>query len=150
IDLGPLKAQSGTTPTSVTVALRLSKLAEAENLLTSLHTPGDPQFHQFLTADEFVARFAPADADVAKVIAALAKYGLTAQQTTATTLKVTGLPADMERAFSVSLHSYEVPAQGKVAGYTFHVPLTSPTIPAEISASVAGVVGLDSRPSLRP
>ena len=56
----------------------------------------------------------------------------------------------MERAFSVSLHSYEVPAHENVAGYTFHAPLTSPTIPAEISASVAGVVGLDSRPSLRP
>ncbi len=150
IDLGPLKAQSGTTPTSVTVALRLSKLAEAENLLTSLHTPGDPQFHQFLTADQFVARFAPANADVAKVIAALAKYGLAAERTTATTLKVTGLPADMENAFAVSLHSYEVPAHGNVTDYTYHAPLTRPTIPAEIAVSVATVVGLDSRPSFRP
>jgi subtilase family serine protease len=149
IDLGELKALSG-TPMSVTVALSLPKLNEAENLLKSLHTPGDPQFHQFLTADQFVARFAPADADVAKVIAALAKYGLAAERTTATTLKVTGLPADMERAFAVSLHSYEVPAHGNVTGYTFYAPLTRPAIPAEIAASVAAVVGLDSRPSLRP
>ena len=142
--------ESDTTPISITIALSLPDLPAAESLLKSLYTPGDPQFHQFLTADQFVARFAPANADVAKVIAALAKYGLTAQQTTATTLKVTGLPTDMERAFSVSLHSYEVPAHGNVSGYTFHAPLTSPTIPAEISASVAAVVGLDSRPSLRP
>jgi kumamolisin len=150
IDLGALKAQSGTTPISVTIALRLPKLNEAENLLQSLHTPVDPQFHQFLTADQFVARFAPANADVAKVIAGLAKYGLTAERTTATTLKVTGMPADMERAFLVSLHSYEVPTHGNVAGYTFHAPLSHATIPAEISASVAAVVGLDSRPSYRP
>ena len=150
IDVGEFTTLSGTTPISVTLALSLTDLNAAEILLKSLNTPGDPQFHQFLTADQFVARFAPANADVAKVIAALAKYGLAAQQTTATTLKVTGLPADMERAFSVSLHSYEVPAHGNVAGYTYHAPLTSPTIPAEISASVAGVVGLDSRPSLRP
>ncbi len=149
IDLGEF-TESDTMPISITIVLSLPDLPAAESLLKSLYTPGDPQFHQFLTADQFVARFAPADADVAKVIAALAKYGLAAQQTTATTLKVTGLPTDMERAFSVSLHSYEVPAHENVAGYTFHAPLTSPTIPAEISASVAAVVGLDSRPSLRP
>lgn len=150
IDRGALKALSGATPLSVTVALSLPNLNEAEELLNSLHTPGDAQFHKFLTPAQFAARFAPANADVANVIAGLAKYGLTAERTTATTLKVTGLPADMERAFAVSLHSYEVPAHGNVAGYTFHAPLSHATIPTEISASVAAVVGLDSRPSFRP
>jgi kumamolisin len=150
IDLGALGAQSGTAPISVTIALRLPGLNAAETLLESLHTPGNPQFHQFLTAGQFVTRFGPADADVAKVVASLAGYGLTSERTSATTLKVTGLPANMERAFAVSLHGYEVPAHGNVTGYTFHAPLNRPTIPAEISASVATVVGLDSRPSLRP
>jgi kumamolisin len=150
IDRGALTAESGTTPLSITIALRLRDLNEAETLLKALHTPRDPQFHQFLTAKQFVARFAPTDADVSKIIAALSKYGLTVQRTTATTLKVTGLPADLERAFSVSLHSYEVPAHDNVPGYTFHASLTRATIPAEISASVAAVLGLDSRPSLRP
>jgi kumamolisin len=150
IDLGTLEAQSGTTPISATIALRLTSLSDAENLVVSLHTPGDPQFHQFLTADQFAARFAPADADVAKIVAGLAKYGLTAERSSATTLNVTGLPANIERAFAVSLHGYEVPAHGNVTGYTFHAPLNRPTIPAEISASVLTVVGLDTRPSLRP
>jgi kumamolisin len=150
IDRGALAAEPGTTPLSITIALRLRDPNEAENLLKALHTPGDPQFHRFLTADQFVARFAPADGEVAKVMAGLAKYKLTVQRTTATTLKVTGLPADMERAFAVSLHSYEVPAHDNVAGYTFHAPLTPATIPAEISAAVAAVVGLDSSPRFRP
>ncbi len=145
-DRGAL-AQFSTEPISVTIALRLPNLNEAENLLISLHTPGDPQFHHFLTADQFVARFAPKDAETERVIAALEKYGLAAQRITATTLKVTGMPSDMERAFAVSLHSYEVPAHGAVTGYSFHAPLSRPTIPAEISASVAAVIGLDSRPS---
>jgi kumamolisin len=148
IDRGALTED--TTPLSITIALRLRDLDDAEKLLIALHTPGDPQFHQFLTAKQFVARFAPTDADVAKVIASLGKYGLTVERTTATTLKVTGLPADMERAFSVSLHSYEVPAHDSAPGYTFHAPLTPATIPAEISAVVAAVVGLDSRPRFRP
>jgi kumamolisin len=148
IDRGPLTTD--TAPLSITIALRLRDLEGAENLLKALHTPGDSQFHQFLTASQFVARFAPTDADVAKVIAALGKYGLTAERTTATTLKATGLPADLERAFSVSLHSYEVPAHDNAPGYTFHAPLAPATIPAEISALVAAVVGLDSRPLFRP
>ncbi len=150
IDLGPLTARTGTTPISVTIALHLPELNEAERLLKSLYTPGDPQFHRFLTASQFVARFAPADADVRRVTAVLAQYGLAARQTTATTLRVTGSPAAMERAFAVSLHSYEVPAHGNVPGYTFHAPLARPTIPSEISGLVAGLVGLDSRPSFRP
>ena len=150
VDLGTLEAQSGATPIAITIALHLRDVNGAENLLKSLHTPGDPQYHQFLTADQFVARFAPSDADVANVVAGLAEYGLAAERTTATTLKVTGLPAQMENAFSVSLHSYEVPAYGSVPGYTYHAPLSPPTIPSGISASVAAVVGLDTRPSFSP
>jgi kumamolisin len=150
IDRGALTAGASATPLSVTVALKLRDMDEAENLLTTLHTPGDPQFHQFLTALQFATRFAPAEADVAKVTAALSKYGLAVQRTTATTLTATGLPADMERAFSVSLHSYEVAEREDVPGYTFHAPLTRATIPAGISGLVTAVAGLDNRPSLHP
>jgi kumamolisin len=150
VDLGALEAQSPNTPLALTIALRLPDLDAAERLLQSVSTPGDPQYRQFLTAEQFVARFAPTKADVARVIAALGKYGLSAERTTATTLRVSGLPADIERAFSVSLHVYQVSAHDDVPGYTFHAPLTAATVPAEISASVAAVVGLDSRPSFRP
>ena len=150
VDLGALEAQSGAAPISITIALHLRDLNGAEDLLKSINKPGDAQYHQFLTAEQFATRFAPSDADIAKVSATLAHYGLAVERTTATTLKVTGLPADMENAFSVSLHSYEVPAHGNAPSYTYHAPLSAPTIPAEISASVSAVVGLDSRPSFRP
>jgi subtilase family serine protease len=75
---------------------------------------------------------------------------LSAQQTTATTLSVSGLPAAFEKAFSVTLHSYEVPARSNVPGYRFHAPLTPPSIPATIGSLVVGMAGLDSRPSMKP
>jgi kumamolisin len=150
VDRGPLAAQPNVAPVSVTVALRLAHLDEAESLLKSLHTPGDPQFHKFLSAEQFVTRFAPAESEVTKVISALAKYGLSAERITATTLRVSGEPAAMERAFGVSLHAYEVPARGEVPGYTFHAPLTHATIPTEISGTVSAVVGLDTQPHFHP
>jgi kumamolisin len=149
-DMGPLDAQAASTPMTVTVALRLNDPDAAEQLLKSVSTPGDPQYRQFLTAEQFVARFAPTPSEVAKVVASLTQYNLSVEQTTATTLKVTGLPGAMEQAFAVKLHSYQVPAQGNAAGYTFHAPLQRATIPSDIAGSVAAVVGLDSRPSFHP
>src|ERR1700690_314427 len=107
IDLGELNANASRTPISVTVALSLPKLDDAESVMQALNTPGSAQYRQFLSASEFEARFAPSSASVARVIASLARYGLTSERTTATTLRVVGLPADMERAFAVSLHGYE-------------------------------------------
>lgn len=150
IDLGSLNQMPGTTPISFTIALRLRELNEAESLLTAIHTPGDPQYHRFLTAAEFASRFGPTQGDVAQVVAALGAHGLMAEQTTATTLRVTGLPADVERAFGVTLHSYRVAAHGTASEYTFHAPLSRATVPEEISGAISAVVGLDSRPSLRP
>jgi subtilase family serine protease len=55
IDRGTLTAEAGTTPISVTIFLSLPTVSEAENLLKALSTPGDPQFHHFLSAEQFVA-----------------------------------------------------------------------------------------------
>lgn len=47
IDVGPLTVQSGSTPISVTLVLPLRSPDEAASLMTSLHTPGNSQFHRF-------------------------------------------------------------------------------------------------------
>ena len=150
LDLGPLAEQPGAAQMSVTVALRMRDAAGAESLMASLHTPGDPQYRHFLTAAQFEARFAPSAADVARVTAALARYGLTAERASALTLRVTGSPAAMEHAFGVNLHAYQVPAHGDEPAHSYHAPLSPAVIPAEAAGSVSAVAGLDSRPKLRP
>jgi subtilase family serine protease len=150
IDLGPLSAQSSTKTITVTLALKLRDPQGADALLHSLYTVGNPQFHQFLTPAEFRTRFAATDADVAGLIAQLAKYGLTAQRASATALQVTGTPAALERAFQVSLHAYQVPATESTPSFTFHAPTSGATVPNEVSTLVHGVLGLSTRPSLAP
>jgi subtilase family serine protease len=150
IDVGRLADQAPNREMSVTLALGLRDVPAAEKFLTALHTPGDPQFQQFLTPDQFVARFGPLEADVAKASAFLGQLGLTVEKTSATTLKVSGSAAALEHAFSVNLHGYAVPAHGNAPGYTFHAPTGRPTIPSTIASSVVAVAGLDSEPRLRP
>jgi subtilase family serine protease len=141
---------AGSTPLSLTITLALPHLAETEDLARAMYTSGDPNYHQFLSAQQFAARFAPSEADFASAIVGLAKYNLSAQKTSASTLHVTGMPADVEKAFSVSLHQFEVPALGDRAAYTFHAPINPPVIPAEVGVPVAGIAGLDNFPAAHP
>jgi kumamolisin len=150
IDRGPLDALEPGTPISITIALSLPHRSEAEQLQQAIYTPGTPQFHHFLTASEFATRFAPSKADIASIAAVLAQYGLTTEKTTATTLKVTGLPAQLEQAFSVSLHRFEVAAHDNLPAYTYRAPMSRPIIPTGIASEVAAIVGLDSRPVAQP
>jgi kumamolisin len=149
LDMGALAAQAGTTM-SVTLPLKLKNVAAAETLLTSLSDKSSAHFHQFLTPQEFRSQFGPSDEDVAIVVANLATYGLSAQRSGATTLKVTGSVANIEHAFQVSLHRYQVPARGSVASYQFLAPTSAPKVPVEVSSVVENVIGLSTRPKFFP
>ena len=54
---GEVKTESPSTPISVPVMLSLHALDDAEALMKSLTTPGDPQFHKFLTDDSMFVRW---------------------------------------------------------------------------------------------
>ncbi|ACK52339.1 Peptidase S53 propeptide [Methylocella silvestris BL2] len=150
IDRGLMKSLASSSEISVTVALRPRDPNGAEELLSALTTPDDPQFHKFLTPQQFAAKFGPSAADVAKVIATLKGYGLRVEQATPFTLRATGTPAKIESAFHVSLHQFDVPAQGGAAAYSYHAPATPPTAPDAVAGLISGIVGLDTKPHFRP
>lgn len=65
-------------------------------------------------------------------------------------LKVTGSTSAIEAAFSVTLHAYDVPAAAGVPGYRYRAPSSAPQVSSDIASSVQAVLGLDTRPRLRP
>ncbi len=148
-DLGAIGAPTAAELT-VTLPLKLRDEAGAEAFLQAVSQAGGASFHQFLTPAQFKARFALSDADVAATVAFLGAAGLTAERVGATSLRVSGPAPAFERTFQVSLHRYQVPASGAAPAYTFQAPVSAPRIPAEISAVVAGIVGLNTRPMYAP
>ncbi len=150
IDTGALDSQPASAPITVSVALRLRDLPSAEAYMRHVSTPGDALYGHFLTPARFRASFGPADADVARVTASLRGYGLTVERSGTTLLHVTGAPADLERAFQVSVHTYAVAARGSLSGYSFYAPTQAPTMPAGLGDLVSDVIGLDSRPAMHP
>lgn len=149
-DVGALTAQPGAREMSVTLPMKLRNADEADRLMQAIYQKGGAKFHQFLTPEEFKAKFAQTDEDVAKVSAHLASLGLTVSRSGTNMLKVTGTPANMERAFSVSLHVYEVAGTEKAPGFRYQAPTSAAKIPAEISGIVDSVIGLDTRPRFFP
>jgi subtilase family serine protease len=149
-DVGALAGQAAAADITVTLPLKLRNAGAAESLLKSLSDKSSAQYHQFLTPAQFRTQFAPSDADVAIVAAHLSSYGLRTERTGAIALKVTGSAANMERAFQVSLHAYEIAAQADAPAFRYQAPTAAPKIPAEISAVVSSVVGLNTRPALFP
>src|SRR5579863_9459349 len=121
-DVGALSAQDGAAQMTVTLHLKLRDQAAAEHELQALSDKTSPTYHQFLTPQEFRTRFGQSDENVAMVASYLAVYGLSTERAGASTLRVTGAVADIQRAFQVSLHRYEVPAQADASAVRFQAP----------------------------
>ena len=149
VDLGHMTGAENAVIT-VTVALKLHNTDEMMSLMQGLYTKGSPDYHHFLTTQQFQARFAPSAEAVGRVTQQFSAQGLKVTQLSSSLLSVSGSQAAIEKAFSVSLHSYSVAAHGDTAGYRFHAPDTAPKFAASITGDVEGVLGLDNRPRFRP
>lgn len=149
-DLGSVDSATVTREMSVTLPLKLRDVPAAEALLKSLSDKSSANYHHFLNPQEFREKFAQSDEVAETVAASLSVYGLTAVRSGASTMRVVGSIADIQRAFGVSLHQYEVPAQESVPALSFMAPASKPSIPAEISAYVGNVIGLSTRPHFVP
>lgn len=149
-DVGATTTVAADEPISVTVALTLGNAAQLEPLLEATYTQGSPQYHQFLTTQQFEARFAPSAASIAAVTQHFQAAGLTVTRSATAQLHVSGSPAAIERAFGVQLRTYAVAPTASASGYRYHAPLAAPQLPASVAGAVRGVFGLDSRPRLFP
>lgn len=139
IDLGPA---AGSEVKNVSLALKLHNRTQLETFVNNTITAGSPQFRQFLSVDQFTARYAPSAAEVQTVIKNLQAAGIQVTDTAANrlVLKASGTVAAFNRYFSVTIHDFAA------AGGKYHAPVTLPQIPAAIAGSVVAVAGLSSEP----
>jgi subtilase family serine protease len=88
---------SATSPMTLTLPLKLRNAAAAEALLESMSSVTSPEYHRFLTPQQFRAQFAPSDEEVAAVVARLGADGLTAVRSGASR-RVTGSAANIHNS----------------------------------------------------
>jgi hypothetical protein len=122
------------------LAVQPPHMAEEEEFIQELETKGSPNFHQFLTPEEWNARFAPSAEDEQKVVDWATSQGLTVTNRFANRLLV-DLEAPVpviERAFGVNINSYQVGNEVDFANDR------DPVLPSSLDGIVYAVVGLNS------
>jgi subtilase family serine protease len=112
---------------------------DLQNLIQNLYDSKNPQYHQFLTPDQFISRFGPTPEDYQKLMDFVQSNGLTVEGTTTNRviLNVTATAADVRRVFHVNLHYYQRPD-----GTKFYSPDSDPSV--DLDLPLLHVSGLDS------
>jgi trimeric autotransporter adhesin len=139
-DRGP--APDGMQLDRLQLVLKRSPSQEAalRALLAQLHAPGSPQYHKWLTPDEFGAQFGPSDDDIAAVKSWLAGHGFSGLRVNPgkETMEIAGNVAAMRSAFHASIHAYQV------NGETHYANANDPEIPAALAPVVGGFFSLNN------
>lgn len=103
-----------------------------------VYDPSSPQYHQFLTAEQFKESYAPSEKDYQAVMDYVKSKGLTVVDTVSNRIgmAVSGKVKDVERALHIQLYNYRRPN-----GSVFYAPDREPSI--DIHVPVLHIGGLD-------
>ena len=134
------QAAAGSSVTS-TVYLAGKDQAGMEAYAEAVSTPGNAQYHKFLSPAQFQARYGSTAAQASAVEAWLRSSGLRVVSATAHEVVVSGTVAQTEAAYSTPLHNYSV------KGKTYRAPSTDARVPSSVAADVLTISGLSSMPT---
>ncbi len=137
-----IAARAAAAPVQITVTLRLPNENAVDAFLADAQDPLSPQYHQFLTPQQFADRFGPTQAALDQVKAHLIANGLKITNVSANRLAISaqGSAAQAQKAFGVVIAEYQD------AAAAFYANTTAPTLPAAIAPLVQHVFGLDNYP----
>lgn len=110
-----------------------------EALIAAQHDPQAPEYEQWVTPEEFAARFSPSPQDIAAVVAWLEGQGFVVGEVArgGRTIEYSGTASQVELAFGTEMRHYDRD------GVTHLANATELTIPAELDGIVGGVVSLN-------
>ncbi len=108
--------------------------------ISDLHTAGSPNFHKWLTPDQFGQQFGPSDQDMATVESWLSSQGFEVGgvEPGRQVIEFAGNVAQMRNAFQAQIHEYQV------NGSLHYATANNPQIPAALSPVVGGFVSLNN------
>ena len=134
---------------NLAIGLPLRNETALDSLLQQIYDPASPNFHQYLTPEQFTERFGPTEQDYQAVIDFAKANGLTVtgRHPNRVVLDVSAAAADIERVFHVTLHTYRHPSDAR----DFYAPDVEPSI--DLAVPILQVSGLNNyslpHPSLK-
>jgi kumamolisin len=130
---------------SLTVGLTSRDQAGLDAFVRAVADPASAQYRRYLTVAQFAQRYGASTGSIAAVTSYLRSAGLavTAATSNQLTVTATGTAAQAQRAFDVGLADYRA-----ADGRTFYAQTAAPTVPADLSGTVADVAGLSDADQL--
>jgi subtilase family serine protease len=138
--LTPTGRLPGDTRLNLAIGLPLHNQDTLSNLMEALYDPASPQYHQYLTPDQFTETFGPTVEDYDALVNFVTTNGftVTATHSDRMLLEVSAAATDIERAFQITLRLYKHPREAR----SFYAPDSDPTVPEDLQ--VADISGLNN------
>ncbi len=137
-DMGPTDPSLPAKRMILLLKLAPDNQAALDQLVADQHHPSSPNFHHWLTPEEFGERFGRTPKEIEAVKGWLIAHGLSVDETAkgGNWINFSGTAARVENAFRVKMHDY------LVDGKLHHANSTDPSIPRALAGVVAGPVTL--------
>jgi subtilase family serine protease len=138
-DLGSAPADRKINTLSLRFNLTDAQQADLTQLLIDQQTPGSPNYHNWLTPEQYGARFGLSSADIAKVSSWLTSQGFTVTGVarSSTFITFTGTVGQVQQAFGTSIHTLLVDGEQHISN------VTDPVLPSAFASLVTGITGLN-------
>jgi len=138
-DLGPLSPSRRISGITLVLKPAEDQIADLNDLLQQQQAPSSPNYHNWLTPEQYADRFGLAQSDLDQVIAWLEDQGFQVDYLarSRTWIMFSGTAAQVFSAFHTQIHEFN--SRGKL----HFANLTDPSIPVAFDAVIALIRGLD-------
>jgi hypothetical protein len=139
VDLGMAPGNLKLDSLSLRFSMTPAQQADLNQLLAAQLDPSSPSYHQWLTSEQFGARFGLSSGDIAKVSSWLAGQGfaITSVAKSSTFITFSGTVAQAQQAFGTAIHTVSLNGEQHITN------LADPMLPSAIANVVLAVTGLD-------
>jgi len=139
-DLGLAPADTKLNSLSLRFSMTAAQQADLTQLLAAQLNPSSPSYHQWLTPEQFGARFGLSSADLSKVSAWLTSQGFTITSVARSSnyINFTGTVAQAQTAFGTTIHSLSYNGEQHISN------ITDPVLPSAVASVVTAVTGLNN------
>jgi hypothetical protein len=143
-DLGEARSDQALPSITLRFNMTAQQKAALQQLLIDQQDPASPQYHQWLTPEQFADQFGMSSEDVARVSQWVTGQGfkITSSARGRSFIQFSGTVAQAEAAFHTSIHSLSVVTE-KGNGEQHIANITPVSLPSGIAAVVSSIGGLN-------
>jgi hypothetical protein len=138
-DAGRMPASTRLNGVTLMFSRSAAQEADLDALIAAQQNPASPQYHRWLTSDQFAARFGMAQEDLDKVSSWLEQQGFTVDSVNRSrnAIRFSGSVSQVESAFQTQMHFYQID------GAKHFAPSTALSVPAAIAPVVSDIRNLN-------